>query len=192
MNHGEEAAFWYLRLNGFFAITNFVVHASRDVVHTSDCDVLGVRLPFVYEDVGGQDTDWDPFLRDNLDPVHPIGIVCEVKTGGYNVKDLFREDVLRYAIARLGFVPREEVGRVADVLRDRAVVALPDGTQIGKLLVARQERQGPFLMRALTDVEDFLTERVRKYPKQKYADRVYFGPVLFQTVIELTVGKQNE
>jgi len=31
MNHAEDAAFWYLRLNGFFAITNFVIHASANV-----------------------------------------------------------------------------------------------------------------------------------------------------------------
>jgi hypothetical protein len=57
VNHAEEAAFWYLRLNGFFAITNFVVHASREVFHTSDCDVLAVRLPFVYEEIGGSEDD---------------------------------------------------------------------------------------------------------------------------------------
>jgi hypothetical protein len=85
MNHGEEAAFWYLRLNGFFAITNFVVHASSDVVHTSDCDVLGVRLPFVYEEVGGRDDDWDPFLVRNLNLERPIGIICEVKSGDYEL-----------------------------------------------------------------------------------------------------------
>lgn len=191
MNHGEEAAFWYLRLNGFFAITNFLVHASRDIIHTSDCDVLGVRLPFVYEEVGGRDDDWDPFLAKNLNLARPIGIICEVKSGDYTLTELFREDVLRYSIARLGFIPVDGVRSVADALREVPVVALADGTQIAKLLVARHEREGPFFMRGLTEVEDFLQQRVKKYPKQKYGDRMFFGPVLFQTVIELTAGERG-
>ena len=32
------------------------------------------------------------------------GIVCEVKSGGCDALDLFRDEVLRYAIGRLGFV----------------------------------------------------------------------------------------
>jgi len=192
VNHAEEAAFWYLRLNGFFAITNFVVHASREVFHTSDCDVLAVRLPFVYEEIGGSEDDWDPFLLQHLNLGRPVGIVCEVKSGAYEVRDLFREDVLRYSLARLGFVPRDGVPRIARRLRDQAVVVLEDGTQLAKLLVARRESNGPFLIRNLTEVKRFLRERVEKYPRQKYADRMFFGPVLFQTIIELTAGDRRQ
>jgi hypothetical protein len=31
MNHGEELVYWYLRLNGFFPLSNFVVHKSSQV-----------------------------------------------------------------------------------------------------------------------------------------------------------------
>ncbi len=192
MNYAEEAAFWYLRLNGFFAISNFVVHRSEGVVHTSDCDVLGVRLPFTYEEIGGRDDDWDPFLRQHLNFAGPIGIVCEVKSGYYRAADLFRQDVLRYAIARLGFVPPGSVAKLAADLEDKAIAVLSDGTQIAKLLVARREGEGPFIMRGLTDVERFLQQRVEKYPKQKYADRMFFGPVLFQAIIEQTAGHLGE
>jgi hypothetical protein len=99
--------------------------------------------------------------------------------------------VLRYSIGRLGFVSVDDIGPAAHALREKPVVALADGTQIGKLLVARHERQGPFLMKGLTDVELFLKQRVQRYPKQKYADRMFFGPVLFQTVIELTAGERG-
>lgn len=192
MNHAEEAAFWYLRLNGFFPITNFVIHASRDVPHTSDCDVLAVRLPFVYEEVGGQDDDWDPFLRQHLDLARPIGVVCEVKSGRYDATRLFRDDNLRYTLARLGFVPRERVRDVAARMIDRPVIELEDGTQLAKLLIARHESDGPFLTRGLTEVERFLRGRVEKYPKHKYADRMFFGPVLFQTFIELTAAEPGQ
>lgn len=192
MNYAEEAAFWYLRLNGFFAISNFVVHKSQGVMHTSDCDVLGVRLPFTYEEIGGQDDDWDPSLVRDVNFARPIGIVCEVKSGHYRTADLFRQSVLQYAIARLGFVPRDDVAKIAADLATRAVAVLQDGTQVAKLLVARRHRDGPFLMRRLADIETFLKGRVDKYPKQKYADRMFFGPVLFQTIIEQTAGKLGE
>lgn len=191
MNHAEEAAFWYLRLNGFFAITNFVVHASGEVMHSSDCDVLGVRLPFVYEEIGGQDRDWDPYLRQQLNFARPIGIVCEVKSGAYDTERLFREEVLGYAVARLGFVPVDDVAAVSNALRHKPIVALADGTEIAKLLIARDEAEGPFLMRGLGDIEDFLVQRINRYPKEKYADRMFFGPVLFQTLIELTARPKD-
>jgi hypothetical protein len=188
MNYAEEAAYWYLRLNGFFAITNFVVHKSEGILHTSDCDVLAVRLPYVFEEVGGQDDDWDRFLLEHLDLAKPIGIVCEVKSGRYNERDLFRDDVLRYAIARLGFVPRATVDAVAARVRNEALIVLEDGAQIAKLLVARRQSLGPYLMRELAEVERFLQERVRKYPRRKFADRMFFGAVLFQTIIDQTAG----
>lgn len=192
MNYAEEAAFWYLRLNGFFPISNFVVHRSQGIVHTSDCDVLGVRLPFTYEEIGGQDDDWDPFLVKHLNFALPVGVICEVKSGKYRTADLFSEDVLRYAIARLGFVHRDGVAAVAADLYDKPIAVLPDGSQIAKLLVARHESEGPFLGQGLTETERFLRRRVEKYPKQKYADRMFFGPVLFQTIIEQTAGHLGE
>lgn len=31
MNYGEDAVYWYLRLNGFFSVTNFVLHPTEVV-----------------------------------------------------------------------------------------------------------------------------------------------------------------
>lgn len=90
MNYGEEIAYWYLRLNGFFPITNFVIHRSQDIEHRSDIDVLAVRLPYVYEEVGGNPDDWDVSLINQLDFNHGLGVICEVKTGEHSVSDLFR------------------------------------------------------------------------------------------------------
>jgi hypothetical protein len=184
LNYGEEAAYWYLRLNGFFPITNFVLHAGTDVAHTSECDVLGVRPPYVYEEIGGQSTDWDPFLVKHLRFDRPVGIICEVKTGGYKRGKLFRKDSIEYSVRRLGLVGKNEASRVAHNLRDAPLCAASDGTLIGKLLVARQPAEGPFLYRDLGDIRRFLDERVAKYPKQKVAGRMFFGPGLFQFVIE--------
>lgn len=58
MNYGETLVKWYLRLNGFFLIRNFVLHyvGTR---RTSDWDLLAVRFPHVYETIGGTRDDWD-------------------------------------------------------------------------------------------------------------------------------------
>ncbi len=61
MNYAETLAYWYLRLNGFFPLNRFVLHppGGGPRAHAADHDLLAVRPPGVYEDVGGQPNDWD-------------------------------------------------------------------------------------------------------------------------------------
>jgi len=42
----EELANWYLRLNGFLTIPNFVLHPDSPGSQRTDADVLGLRFPF--------------------------------------------------------------------------------------------------------------------------------------------------
>jgi len=42
----EELAHWHVRLNGFFTITNFVVHPTRKGSQLSDGDIVDVRFPY--------------------------------------------------------------------------------------------------------------------------------------------------
>lgn len=76
-NYGEELAYWYLRLNGFFTINNFVLHHNREG-RTSDADILAVRFPYVYEEVGGRDEDWDDQLVGRFNKDKIVGLICEV------------------------------------------------------------------------------------------------------------------
>lgn len=186
MNYAEEAAYWYLRLNGFFPITNFVIHRGdgRDE-HPSDCDVIGVRPPFVYEEIGGREDDWDPFLTAQLTFAEQIGIICEVKSGACNPALLFRPRSLKYSVERLGLVEREELDRVANDMEDQSVLRLRGGTQLVKLLVTRERCDGPWLTRTLPEVHDFLRDRAERYLHRKHGDRIFFGSGLFQTIIEI-------
>lgn len=184
MNYGEELAYWYLRLNGFFPISNFVVHRSARVKYTSDVDVLAVRPPHVYEEIGGQADDWDTYLSDNLRFGCHIGLLCEVKTGAYEEAKLFRPEYLRYTIPRLGLVAPADVDGVVETLRDSISVEVGDGAMITKLFVSATERHtGPYLNRTLEQIENFLAERVRRYPIEKYADRMFFPSTTFQLII---------
>jgi hypothetical protein len=108
MNYAEAIASWYLRLNGFFVLENFVIHDVDRPGAPSDWDVLAVRLPYTYEVVGGQQDDWDPTLLTMLDWTRPIGLMCEVKSGALGENDPFRSWKTEYGAKRLGFTDNWE------------------------------------------------------------------------------------
>lgn len=185
MNYGEELAYWYLRLNGFFPLPNFVVHKSSQVQYSSDCDLIAIRHPYVYEEIGGKADDWDDFLCNQLDFNRTLGLICEVKTGRYDRKELFEIEKLRYAIGRLGLVPVERVDGITKQLKNSSTVEINDTLQISKLLVANIEKNADnHLFLTLQDVRRFLRSRVRKYPIEKFSDRMFFGSILFQELID--------
>jgi hypothetical protein len=90
MNFGETLAYWYLRLNGFLLLQNFVLHRNASTIeHSADADLLAVRFPNVYEEIGGHADDWDTekFARWGFDLVQQvIGLIVEVKTGKDNAQ----------------------------------------------------------------------------------------------------------
>ena len=48
MNFGETLAYWYLRLNGFIPMRNFVLHrAGIQAPQSADTDLLAIRFPGV-------------------------------------------------------------------------------------------------------------------------------------------------
>jgi hypothetical protein len=77
----DAAAEWFLRLNGFFTVQNFVVHPVKPEEGSqqrTDADVLGLRFPKRQEIVGGDPLVDHPAFEDaNL----PLLVIGEVKTG---------------------------------------------------------------------------------------------------------------
>jgi hypothetical protein len=184
MDYGEELAYWYLRLNGFFPITDFVIHKSKTIKHSSDCDLLALRAPSVYEEIGGRREDWDRGLADALDFENRfVGVICEVKTGAYEMKKLFKPDYLQYSVGRLGLVNGHDLQAVATKLAANDYVD-GNGIRVAKLLITNGDKlRGPFLFRSVNEVEDFISHRVSKYPKEKYSDRHFFRSEMFQLMI---------
>lgn len=76
MVSSEKLAYWYLRLNGFMTIPNFVVHPDRGVNQRTDVDILGVRFPHRAELLDDPMEDEDHFTR-FLDK--PLFVFAEVK-----------------------------------------------------------------------------------------------------------------
>jgi hypothetical protein len=181
MNYGEELAYWYLRFNGFFPLTNFVLHRDDNNNRPSDCDLLAIRHPFVYEEVGGQSDDWDSRLADFLDLDNKtIGIICEVKTG--RIGQIFKRSNVDRAVSRLGFFADAEAAKAQLSSQHTYSEA---NFQINKLLIADIEQypQSSASFISLTHARSFLKERIIKYQNTKVADRLFFNSSLLQELI---------
>lgn len=183
MNYGETFAYWYLRLNGFFPLTNFVIHKSESVEYSSDCDLLAIRPPLVYEKVGGQHEDWDHWFLEHIDAGKTLGVICEVKTGNFEKDKLFRAEYVSYAAKRLGITnAQEDIARIAN---GKAIEDVGDIYRVIKLFISNKAEEGDFIHLSLESIVQFLLDRIGKYPIEKYRDRMFFSSILFQGLIEI-------
>lgn len=182
-NYGEAWVYWYLRLNGFFSLGNFVVHRDSVVRHRADVDLLGVRPPYVFEEVGGQQDDWDPALKYWFEPSQTLAWICEGKTGRFDEEKLFRPDIICRAVRRLGLVRLEEADTVVDTLCDAATAALGAVTFAKVPFSAEPQTEGPYLNISEGHIDEFVEGRIRRYPYEKYKSRMFFPSDLFQDAI---------
>jgi hypothetical protein len=183
MNYGETLAFWYLRLNGFFPLMDFVFHRGEDLRHTSDCDLLAVRFPHVFEEVGGQKEDWDwaRFRKWGINLAHPVVVIAQVKTGAHSDAGAFDAAKVQRALCRVGLWEIEEVTAIVEVLRNSALFA-DAKAQVVKVLVASEPRaqEDRYRILSLCEVLGFLRQRFERYQGPKEADRLFFKDELIQ------------
>ena len=81
----EKAAYWYLRLNGFLQIENFVIHPGRRGGQRTDADLLGVRFPHRAEFVIDGTTMADDESALSISSEHIDVVIAEVKAGRCSV-----------------------------------------------------------------------------------------------------------
>lgn len=179
-NFGEEIVYWYLRFNGFFIIRNFVIHKN---IGTSDADLLAVRFPYVYEKIGGQESDWDAILN-GFDKNIPIGLICEVKTGTNFNEDIFSPENVEIAVGRFGFVQHDtpEYNKLIQNVQNNQHTRTPK-FQIAKILFSKRYRSNeehPYYHVTLKQVRKFLETRIATYHMEKERDFIYFPSNLIQ------------
>lgn len=181
-NYGEELAYWYLRLNGFFTINNFVLHHDSEG-RTSDADILAVRFPYVLEEVGGREGDWDDRLLSNFNGNKTIGLICEVKTGlNFSSTQLFKEANLYKALGRFGFI--QNLTSYANELSNKSYLEIGN-YEIHKVLISRKRespRKDCHYIR-MVDINQFIKKRMHKYIDRKLPDRMFFQSSLLQYMI---------
>jgi len=198
-NFGETLAYWYLRLNGFFPLTNFVLHKGA-VSYSADFDLLAVRFPYVYEVVGGQEGDWDiaNFRLWDIDLARDtVGLIVEVKTGANtrklreNIVNSFSVDRLIYGIQRLGLWELNQVHHIAHELENQSIYRDPERNfVVGKLLIAANMPSEnaipavpPCLKLHLGQLENFVFNRIDDYNNSKQGDKLRFPDDLMQYIV---------
>jgi hypothetical protein len=122
----ERLALWFLRLNGFMTIPNFIVHPEgprEDGAYPqqTDVDVLGVRFPFRAENRNRPMRDHRLFLSEQH---RPMVVLSEVKTGqcGLNGPWTRRESQnMQKVLCAGGFRPADQVDAIAEALYEHGL-----------------------------------------------------------------------
>lgn len=185
-NFAEELVYWYLRFNGFFPLTNFVLHrqglASNQ--QSADADLLAIRPKYVSEEIGGQHHD-DHLFR-HFSSSTNIGLMCEVKSGNHpNLENIYleREERISYCLQRIGFFSESKVRQHAQVLKSYQV-SKGQFHEVGKLLVTKRESDIPgFICLTLDHIEAFIMERINLFPREKNGARLHFDSDMLQYMI---------
>ncbi|GKS11922.1 hypothetical protein YDYSY3_29220 [Paenibacillus chitinolyticus] len=191
LNYGEELAYWYLRFNGFFLIDNFVLHMSDSRLgRSSDSDLLGIRLPHVFEEIGGQANDWDEHLFGQIDGNKKICLICEVKTGGFDPDRIFSRNHLEKAVGRFGISPNFQYH--INEVSENAVTPIEDFLVVKVLFSRKKENPREDCIHIkLNHVKNFLKRRLNKYIDRKFNDRMFFPSPLIQYMAWEESQKQN-
>jgi hypothetical protein len=174
----ERLALWFLRLNGFLTIPNFIVHPEgpreQDGAYPqqTDVDVLGVRFPFRAENRERPMSDFPLFIAEN----RPMVVLSEVKTERCGLNgpwtDANRENIQKVLFAG-GFRPAEQANAIAGQLYNTGV--WEDGSLIIRI-VCFGSRPNLGLRRAFPDVPQllwtddvlpFIYKRFNQYKQEK-------------------------
>jgi hypothetical protein len=135
----------YLRINGYFTVTEYPVIVSRGdrTYHTAtDLDVLAFRFPHAGRLVPGKrpgrdedDFSVDEALRTSTE--HADMLIGEVKEGRAQLNEAASDPaVLRAVLAGFGCCSREEAPRIAEALIRDGSALLPSGHRIRTAIFA--------------------------------------------------------
>ena len=116
MSKAEELVNWYLRLNGFLTIPNFILHPSRPGPQRTDADILGVRFPFRRE---FENSDCDD-RKLGYSSTEPSLFIVEVKTSEIDLNEPWQNPEkanINKVLNDLGFFESDEqTASVAEAL----------------------------------------------------------------------------
>jgi hypothetical protein len=135
----------YLRVNGYFTVTEYPVIATRakgEYRTATDLDVLAFRFPHAGRLVPGKSADRDenPFSVDDAlqtSTEHADMLIGEVKEGRAQLNEAASDPaVLRAVLAGFGCCSREDAPRIAGELLRAGQALLPSGHRIRMTICA--------------------------------------------------------
>lgn len=198
MNYGETLAYWYLRLNGFFPLVDFVLHhpdKTAKYKHSADTDLLAIRFPNAYEKMGNRvcELDIETFESWKLDLQHEtIGLIVEVKTSKSantieaGARQAFKLKRLVYGVQRIGLWQNKDATKIAKKLEKDNFYRDPKGRSVvAKLLISDVFPNSgityPCLTLPLAKADQFI--QMRMHDHLKLSDRMFFPSDLMQYII---------
>lgn len=200
-NYAEQLAYWYLRLNGFFLVSNYVYHQIQEDekarAYNADADLLAIRPPYYFEEISHREKDqqgrWH-YLHAPLDSdgwfaefqTRWIGAIVEVKGSDEaninQVKRAFTKGRLRISLNRLGLTYRMEDG-VKDLLR-KGWFDYGEGI-IFKIVFSQRPLDGHWKNILLDEADEFIIDRMTDAHNYlaKTGSRYFFPSELIQYMI---------
>lgn len=144
-NYAEELAYWYLRLNGFFPINNYVLHPDdTDENSHADSDILAVKMPHTKETVGLRvRRDYSQELLDIVDGgIRIIGVICEVKGGStrFSTRNISNRNRIESQVKRLGFFQDDQMTLVINRLMRNSYYE-NENFKVCKVIICREDNR---------------------------------------------------
>jgi hypothetical protein len=168
----EQLAYWYLRLNGFLIIQNFIVHPDSGSDQHTDADVLGVRFPYRAELEADPMVDDVPFSKV---ADKPFIILAEVKKSDCNLngpwKDRQKKNLQR-VLRAIGALPKCDIETAAEAIYTSGTFSNSayhlSLACFGEAMNSNISEDYPNVPQVLWDnVLAFIYKRFRAYPDQK-------------------------
>jgi hypothetical protein len=176
-NFADRIAYWYMRLNGFFMVENFVHHETIER-RGADADILAIRLPHARESIGSREVpcdDWRTRFRFGLEE-RPLAVIVQVKGGGGDTRAAFSEDRLRDAARRFGAFDDGACDLIAKSTQPDVLV---NDWRVAKLVVGIHAVDHVHFL-ALEDAWAFMRQRFQLFQDRKRGDWDHLPDTLVQ------------